>query len=103
MGVRHGHVSQLHRQLVVGACDCDLVGDVGLLRVLAELGAGFDCASTAEVAAVMALGVEPDRIVFANPCKRPNDIKCVTSAVSKNDSCKLSHCSACTPGMATCS
>ena len=46
--------------------------------MLAELGAGFDCASTAEVAAVMALGVEPDRIVFANPCKRPNDIKCAT-------------------------
>ena len=29
----------------------------------------------------MALGVEPDRIVFANPCKRPNDIKCVAQAL----------------------
>ena len=50
-------------------------GDIGLLRVLAELGAGFDCASTAEVAAVLALGVPPERIVFAHPCKRPSDIK----------------------------
>ena len=57
--------------------------------MLAELGAGFDCASTAEVAAVLALGVEPDRIVFANPCKRPNDIKCVAQAILH--CCNLRH------------
>ena len=59
-----------------------LAGDLGLLRVLAELGAGFDCASTAEVAAVLALGVSPERIVFANACKRPSDIKCVFTCMS---------------------
>lgn len=25
---------------------------------------------------VSALGVAPDRIVFANPCKRPKDLRC---------------------------
>lgn len=50
-------------------------GDPALLSVLAATGAGFDCASEAEIASVMALGVAPDRIIFANACKRPSDIK----------------------------
>ncbi|ONM26941.1 Ornithine decarboxylase [Zea mays] len=40
-----------------------------LLGALAALGAGFDCASRAEMEAVLALGVPPGRIVYANPCK----------------------------------
>ncbi|CAL5087065.1 unnamed protein product [Urochloa decumbens] len=40
-----------------------------LLGALAALGAGFDCASRAEIAAVLALGVHPRSIVYANPCK----------------------------------
>jgi len=39
------------------------------------LGAGFDCASEAEVDRVLALGVPPGRIVYANACKRPRDIR----------------------------
>ncbi|KAL4419048.1 hypothetical protein ABPG77_011030 [Micractinium sp. CCAP 211/92] len=54
--------------------------DVGLLATLAALGAGFDCASEAEMRAVSALGVGPDRIVFANPCKRPRDLRCAADA-----------------------
>lgn len=100
--------------------------DVAVLSCLAALGAGFDCASEAEVRAVRraelaavasvvagapgvravsrihlllrtaaplrltlystfrllpppqvcSLGVSPDRIVFANPCKRPKDLRC---------------------------
>lgn len=46
-------------------CNSDPV----LLGVLAALGAGFDCASRAEMETVLALGVTPDRVVFANPCK----------------------------------
>ena len=46
-----------------------------MLGVLAALGAGFDCASEAEVDAVMALGVPADRIVFANACKRASDMR----------------------------
>ena len=49
--------------------------DPALLACLASLGAGFDCASGAEVEQVTALGVSPDRIIFANPCKRPADIR----------------------------
>lgn len=49
--------------------------DRALLEVLAVLGAGFDCASEAEIELVMSLGVSADRIIFANPCKRPSDIR----------------------------
>lgn len=49
--------------------------DRALLEVLAVLGAGFDCASEAEIELVMSLGVSADRIIFANPCKRPADIR----------------------------
>ncbi|KAL6601360.1 hypothetical protein ACP70R_044580 [Stipagrostis hirtigluma subsp. patula] len=43
--------------------------DPALLGALAALGAGFDCASRAEVEAVLALGVRPRDVVYANPCK----------------------------------
>ncbi|KAI3888434.1 hypothetical protein MKW92_009556 [Papaver armeniacum] len=45
-----------------------------LLCTLASLGANFDCASKIEIETVLALGVSPDRIVFANPCKSESDI-----------------------------
>lgn len=53
--------------------------DPALLAVLAAMGAGFDCASLAEIDLVLSLGVNPDRIVFANPCKRHSDIKAAMS------------------------
>uniref|UniRef100_A0ACD5V3B9 Uncharacterized protein n=1 Tax=Avena sativa TaxID=4498 RepID=A0ACD5V3B9_AVESA len=40
-----------------------------LLGALAELGAGFDCASRREIEAVLELAVDPGSIVYANPCK----------------------------------
>jgi ornithine decarboxylase len=46
-------------------CNSDPV----LLRVLAELGTAFDCASIEEIRSVLELGVHPSRIVLANPCK----------------------------------
>lgn len=49
--------------------------DEGLLSVLAALGAGFDCASEAEIQQVLALGVAPDRVVYAHPCKPPKQIR----------------------------
>lgn len=45
-----------------------------LLKLLAALGAGFDCASKAELETVLALGVHRDRTIFAHPCKRPSDL-----------------------------
>ena len=40
-----------------------------MLRLLAALGAGFDCASKAEIDQVLTLGVQPSRIIYAQPCK----------------------------------
>ncbi|KAK2766868.1 hypothetical protein FQN54_006182 [Arachnomyces sp. PD_36] len=45
-----------------------------LLSRLAELGAGFDCASISEMQAVLQLGVDPSRIIFANPCKSASSV-----------------------------
>jgi len=46
-----------------------------LLKLLAFLGAGFDCASKNEIARVLELGVAPHRIIFANPCKQASNIR----------------------------
>lgn len=42
--------------------------------MLAKLGAGFDCASLAEMRDTLALGVGPERIIHANPVKREEAI-----------------------------
>lgn len=44
------------------------------LAILAAMGSNFDCASRAEIEYVLSLGVSPDRIIFANPCKPEPDI-----------------------------
>jgi ornithine decarboxylase len=48
--------------------------DPRILKVLADRGSNFDCASPAEIQAVLDLGVCPERILYANPCKRSDDI-----------------------------
>mmetsp|Transcript_5464 Transcript_5464/g.8504 ORF Transcript_5464/g.8504 Transcript_5464/m.8504 type:complete len:114 (-) Transcript_5464:710-1051(-) len=40
-----------------------------ILKEMACRGQCFDCASVAEIKAVLDLGVSPDRIIFANPIK----------------------------------
>lgn len=40
-----------------------------VLRLLANLGANFDCASKGEIELVLSLGVDPSRIIYAHPCK----------------------------------
>lgn len=50
-----------------------------LLGAMAALGSGFDCASRAEIESVLALGVPPDRIIYANPCKPESHIKYAAS------------------------
>jgi len=50
-------------------------GDKMLLKLLAYLGAGFDCASKQEIQSVLDLGVSADRIIYANPCKQASYIK----------------------------
>jgi ornithine decarboxylase len=45
---------------------CD---EPNLLRFLADNGCGFDCASKSEIARILDLGVDPERIVFSHPIK----------------------------------
>lgn len=49
--------------------------DPRLLSLLDEMGTGFDCASKEEIDTVLKMGVSPDRIVFANPCKSNSYIR----------------------------
>ena len=46
-----------------------------VLRLLAKMGAGFDCASAGEIKAVLSLGVDPSRIIYANPCKESSHVR----------------------------
>jgi len=48
---------------------------MGILRVVAEAGGDFDCASPSEIDRVLSLGVCPSRILYANPCKRKKDLR----------------------------
>lgn len=43
--------------------------------MLARLGTGFDCASQAEIEQVLKLGVDPGRIIYAQPCKTNSYIR----------------------------
>ena len=54
--------------------------DPAIVATLAALGAGFDCASAAEVELVLSLGVRPHRVVFANACKRPADVRAAAAS-----------------------
>ncbi|KAL3868356.1 hypothetical protein ACJMK2_041170 [Sinanodonta woodiana] len=49
--------------------------DHAVLKVLSDLGASFDCASKAEIEKVLKLGVQPSRIIYANPCKQTSYIR----------------------------
>jgi ornithine decarboxylase len=43
--------------------------DAEIMRLLATLGCNFDCASKNEMANVLEIVKNPERIIFANPCK----------------------------------
>ncbi|XP_054157759.1 uncharacterized protein LOC128956102, partial [Oppia nitens] len=46
-----------------------------LLKVLIELGVGFDCASQYEMQRLIGLGAKPESIIFANTCKTRESLK----------------------------
>ena len=46
-----------------------------ILETLASLGANFDCASENEIKQVMEIVNDPERIIFANPCKMTSQIR----------------------------
>ena len=70
--------SVLPRVLPHYAVKCNM--DTGILSTLASLGASFDCASPTEVDVVMSLGVSPDRVIYANPCKLPRHLAAVSAS-----------------------
>lgn len=43
--------------------------DPNVLSLMDKLGFGFDCASKSEIDQILKMGVSPDRIIYANPCK----------------------------------
>ncbi|XP_067629886.1 ornithine decarboxylase 1-like [Eurosta solidaginis] len=43
--------------------------DALIVRELADLGTGFDCASKNEIKLALEAGASPEHIIFANPCK----------------------------------
>ncbi|KAH6901269.1 ornithine decarboxylase [Coprinopsis sp. MPI-PUGE-AT-0042] len=50
--------------------------DPYVIRLLAALGAGFDCASLNEISTVLNVGgIDPSRVIFANPCKAVSFIR----------------------------
>ncbi|KAJ8333061.1 hypothetical protein SKAU_G00419570 [Synaphobranchus kaupii] len=46
-----------------------------IVMMLASLGTGFDCASKTESQLVQSLGVDPSRIIYANPCNQISHLK----------------------------
>ncbi|XP_055491281.1 ornithine decarboxylase [Leucoraja erinacea] len=49
--------------------------DKAVVKTLATLGAGFDCASKTEIQSIQNLGVPVEKIIYANPCKQLSQIK----------------------------
>jgi ornithine decarboxylase len=43
--------------------------DPEVLRLMAKLGNGFDCASKTEIDLALKTGIDPSRIIYAQPCK----------------------------------
>jgi ornithine decarboxylase len=49
--------------------------DPVVVRLLAELGTGFDCASKNEIQQVLDMGIDPSRIIYAQPCKTKSYVR----------------------------
>lgn len=48
--------------------------DINIIELLASLGCNFDCASKEEIKKILAIA-EPEKIIYANPCKQKSYIK----------------------------
>ncbi|OTA86520.1 hypothetical protein M434DRAFT_24193 [Hypoxylon sp. CO27-5] len=53
--------------------------DPKFLQLLAGLGTGFDCASKSEIEQVLNMGVDPARIIYAQPCKTNSYVRYVAN------------------------
>ncbi|KJA25060.1 hypothetical protein HYPSUDRAFT_435581 [Hypholoma sublateritium FD-334 SS-4] len=64
--------------------------DPYIIRLLAALGAGFDCASNNEISTVLGAGpISPTNIIFANPCKALSFIR--AAARARVDTCTFDN------------
>jgi ornithine decarboxylase len=54
--------------------------DPQVLRLMTELGMGFDCASKNEIETVLKMGVDPSRIIYAQPCKTKSYVRYAASS-----------------------
>ncbi|KAK8079244.1 ornithine decarboxylase [Apiospora phragmitis] len=83
-----------HESCEPGDEDTFFVGDLGevyrqhmrwkknlprVLQLLAALGTGFDCASKAEIEQVLNMGVDAERIIYAQPCKTNSYVRYVAN------------------------
>ncbi|KAK6511402.1 hypothetical protein TWF481_000318 [Arthrobotrys musiformis] len=53
--------------------------DPQVLRLLANLGCGFDCASKKEIETILSMDISPSRIIYAHPCKTASFIRYAAS------------------------
>eukprot|EP00054_Salpingoeca_dolichothecata_P015143 m.86559 g.86559 ORF g.86559 m.86559 type:complete len:428 (-) comp21343_c0_seq1:73-1356(-) len=49
--------------------------DPTILQSMVSLDMSYDCASKSEIETMLALGVNPEKIVYANPCKQVSHLK----------------------------
>ncbi|KAJ3067222.1 hypothetical protein HDU98_009589 [Podochytrium sp. JEL0797] len=49
--------------------------DPMVIKTLVTLGTGFDCASRSEIETALQYGVDPSKIIYANPCKQTSHIR----------------------------
>lgn len=52
--------------------------DPHIIRLMTALGMGFDCASMNEMDTVLQMGVDPSRIIYAQPCKTKSYMRYAT-------------------------
>jgi len=49
--------------------------NTAIIKLLASMGTNFDCASKAEIQQILGCGVDPSRIIYANPCKMKSHLE----------------------------
>ncbi|KAJ3330870.1 hypothetical protein HDU76_004636 [Blyttiomyces sp. JEL0837] len=53
--------------------------DPMVIKTLVGLGTGFDCASRTEIQTVLDYGVDPSKVIYANPCKQASHLRYAAS------------------------
>jgi len=54
--------------------------NTAIIKLLASMGTNFDCASKAEIQQILGCGVDPSRIIYANPCKMKSHLEYAKSS-----------------------